>query len=192
MVDGLSGDDLVREYGALVSRCVRPFLRTDEPREDLIQIGYIALLEAAQRYDRRKGAAFATYAMWRIRGALLHHFRDHAWPIPVPRRQFQEGARVRTLSLDADLDSTHPISETLGADDPALAAIEARETLRARLRTLPRRTLPRRTRHVLLLSLVMGLSQDEIARRLGISQKSVSRILCRLGLARWRRSAKRC
>jgi len=45
--------------------------------EDLVQIGMIALVEAANNYEDR-GHAFATYAAMRIRGGMIDHLRKHA------------------------------------------------------------------------------------------------------------------
>lgn len=45
--------------------------------EDLIQIGMIALVEAANGYEDR-GHAFSTYASMRVRGAMIDHLRRHA------------------------------------------------------------------------------------------------------------------
>jgi len=45
--------------------------------EDLIQIGMVALVEAAQCYEDR-GHAFATYASLRVRGAMIDHLRNNA------------------------------------------------------------------------------------------------------------------
>jgi len=45
--------------------------------EDLVQIGMVALVEAANGYEDR-GHAFATYASMRIRGHMIDHLRRHA------------------------------------------------------------------------------------------------------------------
>ena len=45
---------------------------------DLVQIGMIALLEAARQFEERGQAAFATYATLRIRGAMIDQLRRHA------------------------------------------------------------------------------------------------------------------
>lgn len=45
--------------------------------EDLIQIGMIALVEAANAYEDR-GHAFSTYSTLRIRGAMIDHLRRQA------------------------------------------------------------------------------------------------------------------
>jgi RNA polymerase sigma factor for flagellar operon FliA len=45
--------------------------------EDLIQIGMVALVEAANGYEDR-GHAFSTYASVRSRGEKVEHLRRHA------------------------------------------------------------------------------------------------------------------
>src|ERR1044071_2826756 len=45
--------------------------------EDLVQIGMVALVEAANGYEDR-GHAFATYASMRIRGPMIDHLRRNA------------------------------------------------------------------------------------------------------------------
>lgn len=43
--------------------------------EDLVQVGYVGLLDAAQKYVRKEGVSFASYAGIRIRGAIVDHLR---------------------------------------------------------------------------------------------------------------------
>lgn len=43
--------------------------------EDLVQVGYVGLLDAAQKYVRKEGVTFAAYAAIRIRGAIVDHLR---------------------------------------------------------------------------------------------------------------------
>src|ERR1700749_4324029 len=45
--------------------------------EDLVQIGMVALVEAANGYEDR-GHAFSTSAGMRVRGAMIDHRRPHA------------------------------------------------------------------------------------------------------------------
>ena len=54
--------------------------------EDLIQIGYAALVNAAHQYTKRDGATFATYASIRIRGDIIDHLRKalRRWSIISP------------------------------------------------------------------------------------------------------------
>jgi RNA polymerase sigma factor for flagellar operon FliA len=43
--------------------------------EDLVQVGYIGLVDAAQKYERQEGATFAAYAGIKIRGSIADHLR---------------------------------------------------------------------------------------------------------------------
>lgn len=43
--------------------------------EDMLQVGYMGLVDAAQRYTPRQGATFAAYAAIRIRGSIIDYLR---------------------------------------------------------------------------------------------------------------------
>ena len=51
--------------------------------DDLMQEGYIALAEAADRYDPNQGASFATYAFSYIYGSLQTYLRDNQHMISI-------------------------------------------------------------------------------------------------------------
>ena len=71
---------LVRQHMPLVRRIawhVHGRVSTAIEVEDLIQIGMVALVEAANGFEDR-GFAFSTYATMRIRGAMIDHLRRHA------------------------------------------------------------------------------------------------------------------
>ena len=57
--------------------------------EDLVGFGIQGLLEAARRCDRAQGAAFSTFAYYRVRGAMFDGVRSMGW---LPRSEY---ARVR-------------------------------------------------------------------------------------------------
>jgi RNA polymerase sigma-B factor len=89
----------------------------------------------------------------------------------------EAGQAYRFASLDApkpDGESSEPISSTLGGEDEELTRAELRATLAPLLDKLPSRE-----RQVVHLRFFEGLTQSEIARRLGISQMQVSRLLAR-------------
>ena len=46
--------------------------------DDLLQVGYIGLVDASRRYVPRPGVSFAAYAKIRIRGAIVDHLRANA------------------------------------------------------------------------------------------------------------------
>jgi RNA polymerase sigma factor for flagellar operon FliA len=47
--------------------------------DDLIQAGMMGLLDAINRYEENQGAQFETYAVLRIRGAMLDELRNNDW-----------------------------------------------------------------------------------------------------------------
>src|SRR5688500_1190220 len=64
--------------------------------EDLLQIGMVALVEAANSFEDR-GFGFASYAQMRIRGAMIDHLRRHATICrsAMARRKALGAARAR-------------------------------------------------------------------------------------------------
>jgi RNA polymerase primary sigma factor len=55
------------------------------PVEDLVQEGAIGLLEAIDRYDPTNGAAFSTYAFWRVRQSITHALTDRGRLLRLPK-----------------------------------------------------------------------------------------------------------
>ena len=80
---------LVSRYAGLVHACVRPYLRSPEPSEDLLQVGYVGLLKAINNFDPRHGDSLSAYAQPCVSGEIKRHFRDRRWQLRV-RRQDQE------------------------------------------------------------------------------------------------------
>jgi RNA polymerase sigma factor FliA len=98
---GHSPDALVQEHAPLVKR-IANHLRGRLPHgvdlDDLIQVGLIALLDAARQYSPAKGASFETYASIRVRGAMLDEVRSTDWtPRSVYRRQRELTAAIQKV-----------------------------------------------------------------------------------------------
>ena len=98
---GHSPDALVQEYAPLVKRIanhLRGRLPDSVDQDDLIQVGLIALLDAARQYSPAKGASFETYAGIRVRGAMLDEVRSTDWtPRSVYRRQRELTAAIQAV-----------------------------------------------------------------------------------------------
>ena len=60
--------------------------------DDLIQSGFIGLMEAAQRYDPSTGVPFDAFALTRVRGAMVDELRRNDW---CPRSLRQQGKSIR-------------------------------------------------------------------------------------------------
>jgi RNA polymerase sigma factor FliA len=65
------------------------------PKEDLMGLGYIGLIEAIKKFDYKKGYQFETYGLWRIKGAMLDGVRQMDW---VPRG-YREKAKKLNLAF---------------------------------------------------------------------------------------------
>jgi RNA polymerase sigma-B factor len=74
---------LVTRYRWLVRACVRRYLNSPEPAEDLMQVGYVGLLKAIGNFDPAICGSLAAYARPCIRGELKQHFRDKRWQVHV-------------------------------------------------------------------------------------------------------------
>ncbi|ABA79201.1 FliA/WhiG family RNA polymerase sigma factor [Rhodobacter sphaeroides] len=46
--------------------------------DDLIQVGYMGLVDASRRYEPREGVSFAAYAAIRIRGSIMDFLRSNS------------------------------------------------------------------------------------------------------------------
>ena len=92
----------------------------------------------------------------------------------------------RSVSLDPAEDDEPREDSALAADDRGFASAEARSVVASLLHALP----TPRDRLIVELRFVEGLTQSEIARRIGVSQVQVSRLL-RTNLDRMRRAAGR-
>ncbi|MFF0813618.1 SigB/SigF/SigG family RNA polymerase sigma factor [Rhodococcus sp. NPDC003318] len=85
------------------------------------------------------------------------------------------GGAYHTMSIDApvgDHEDNATLVDTLGDDDHALEKVDSFVTLGPALERLPERE-----RTVLILRFFGGMTQTEIAERVGISQMHVSRLL---------------
>ena len=153
--------ELIESRLWLVRSVARRYAVAGEPLEDLVQIGAIGLIKAVDRYDPARGVALDAYAATAIAGEIRHHLRDRSDPVRVPRRLQAGGLRVRAVDIDP---AAHVADPMAGADE--------RVALGAALRALPPRD-----RGIVLLRFAGDLSQAQIARRVGLSQVHVSRVL---------------
>jgi RNA polymerase sigma-B factor len=215
--DAAARDELIRRFEPLATRWARRYyVRGGEPLEDLVQVAMIGLINAIDRYDPERGITFVSFAEPTIRGELQRHFRNATWAIHVPRRlqeriqlvertterlavQLGRSPTLNQLAEACDLDPQDAIEALHAARssrpgllepgtesfarDPGFELVEYTASAR---RAAAR--LSERDRLVLQLRVAEGLSQREIAQRVGVSQMQVSRILART-LTRLREAA---
>ena len=80
---------------------------------DLVAYGELGLVEAAERFDPRRGVAFATFAHYRIKGAIHDGLRE----MGVYSRP--QSARVRWLANANDIAQSAADDEHAGAESGA-------------------------------------------------------------------------
>jgi RNA polymerase sigma factor for flagellar operon FliA len=100
-----SKNDLLSRFSPLVRHVVER-VATTLPRnvdhEDLYSAGVLGLLDAHAKFDPRKGVKFETYAVWRIKGAVLDQLRALDWVSRSMRRKARHLDGV-TRKLDQKL-----------------------------------------------------------------------------------------
>jgi RNA polymerase sigma factor for flagellar operon FliA len=87
-------DHLLEQHMPLVKRLAHHMKAKLPPSvevDDLIQAGMMGLLDAINRYEETHGAQFETYAVLRIRGAMLDELRNNDW---MPRSTRQNMRKV--------------------------------------------------------------------------------------------------
>ncbi len=93
---GRKRDDLIRQHLKLVS-FVASRLAIGLPswidKRDLINAGVIGLVDAVNNFDPGKGVKFETYAVNRIRGAMLDELRSLDW---IPRSTRAKSKEIET------------------------------------------------------------------------------------------------
>ncbi|MHB1709974.1 MAG: SigB/SigF/SigG family RNA polymerase sigma factor [Acidimicrobiales bacterium] len=84
----------------------------------------------------------------------------------------EAGQGYRTASIDAPGDGNRAIADRMATEDAAISLVDDLSEIAPALRSLPERS-----RKIIRLRFVEGMTQSEIARQVGISQMHVSRLL---------------
>lgn len=93
---------------------------------DLIQAGFLGLLDALQKFDRDRGVRFRTYAELRIRGAILDSLRDLDW---VPRSVRRRNREIETALLGLETLLGRPPTEEELARELQVGPLKLRQLL---------------------------------------------------------------
>src|SRR5215212_932416 len=161
---------IVRRYAA----------SSDEPYEDLLQVGYIGMMKAVNGYGWGSEAKFSSYAYSMIEGEIKHHLRDAAL-VKRPRWARSRHAKVSELmKLFCDTDVL-----SLDTGEDVEVDVSAIKSLRYETFSLPvedrilleqaLESLTELQRKVVYLFFYKDLCQTEIGRKLGLSQRKTSR-----------------
>src|SRR5690606_40080751 len=117
----LDRQEAIEQYGTMVRRVAHQMVARLPPNvdvDDLIQAGMIGLFDAMSRYDPAGGAQFETFALQRVRGAMLDELRGADWKSgSVRQAQRDIEQAVRRLEQKLVRPPTEAeIAEELGLD----------------------------------------------------------------------------
>jgi RNA polymerase sigma factor for flagellar operon FliA len=104
-------EEILKRHLPLVRQVVQRLAVRKPPHidiDDLVSWGIVGLLDAVKKYDPAKEASFATYAQFRIRGAILDHVRSLDW---VPRSVRQKASLLERTCLSLENTLGRPATE---------------------------------------------------------------------------------
>ena len=84
--DRRTRNELIEAHRPLATHLARRYANRGEPLDDLVQVAFVGMLKAVERFDLGRGLEFSTFATATVDGELKRHFRDKTWSVRVPRR----------------------------------------------------------------------------------------------------------
>jgi RNA polymerase sigma-B factor len=132
--DESAREEIVERFMPLAERLAHRYAWGREPVEDLVQVAFVGLVKAVDRFDHERGVAFSTFAVPTIIGELKRHLRDTTWSVHVSQRMRQ---RVLEVTRAADqlrgrlgrCPTVDEIAEAMGVS--AVCVVEAAEAANA-------------------------------------------------------------
>jgi RNA polymerase sigma-B factor len=194
---------LVRSHLPLAHSLAARYRASDEPFEDLLQVAYVGLLNAIDRFDPERGTAFSTFAVPTILGELRRYFRDRTWALRVPRDGQELYLRIErardalAVSLGRQATTAELATHLHATEEQVMEAAHLDVAYRAGPLEAPPPQIDRgyeRAEHRAVLDALLpalspleaeivrlrfheDLTQEQIGRRVGVTQMRVSRVL---------------
>ncbi|HEX5142909.1 MAG TPA: RNA polymerase sigma factor SigF [Mycobacterium sp.] len=114
-------DNIVERCLPLADHIARRFDGRGEPRDDLVQVARVGLVNAVIRFDVNAGSDFVSFAVPTIMGEVRRHFRDNSWSVKVPRRLKELHLRLGTATSELSqrlgrAPTASELAEELGMD----------------------------------------------------------------------------
>ncbi|MDF3035015.1 MAG: polymerase sigma factor FliA [Paucimonas sp.] len=122
-------NELLEQHAPLVKKLAHQLKAKLPPSvevDDLIQAGMIGLLDAIGRYEDNHGAQFETYAVQRIRGAMLDELRSSDW---LPRSIRQNMRKIEEAMNSLQQRLGRPPQESEVAKHLKLSLVEYQDLL---------------------------------------------------------------
>src|SRR2546423_5586802 len=118
-------NELIEAHKSLASHLARRFANRGEPFDDLLQVAYLGMLKAVERFDPDRQLEFSTFATATVEGELKRHFRDHTWSVRVPRRSKELHLRLSAAIAElaqrlGRVPDVRELAATLGVGEEAV------------------------------------------------------------------------
>lgn len=120
-------DLVIVHYAPMVERIARRFSGI-EPVDDLIQVGFIGLLNALGKFDPEAGVRFNTYATHLVAGEIKHYLRDRSQTIRHPawlqelRHKVNKSATVLQAELGR-VPTNREVADRIGVSESAVQEV---------------------------------------------------------------------
>ena len=162
-------------------------LHSGHDRDDLLQVGYLGLIKASNRFKAENGATFPSFARPHIRGAILHYLRDRVGLIRLPRSVEERAIQLmqspeQLLNAQDALTIQHYRAkhqwvefndDVVDDNDPAMALVERSEVFDQISNVF--RQIEKDEQLALQMVVIEGMSLRKTALQLGVSAMTVQR-----------------
>ena len=165
-------EELILHNMRLVAHVAKKYVSSGEDAEDLISIGTIGLLKAADSFKPDYGSRFATYAIRCIDNEMLMHFRSK-------KKMRGEVSLFEPIGIDKEGNEIH-LLDILGTQETDLIKkIEQKENIKRIYEELEKMEMNKEKKTLIMRYGLYGrepMTQKEVAKKLHISRSYVSRI----------------
>lgn len=93
-------NELVTGHLPLAEHIAARFSNRGVPREDLVQVATLGLINAVDRFQPDRGTDFLSFAVPTVMGEVRRHFRDASWSMHVPRRLKELNLAINSASAE--------------------------------------------------------------------------------------------
>jgi len=161
-------NEMVEENMGLATHFAKRFTASKMEFDDLLQEAYLGLIDAADKFDPKRGIKFSTYARWHILKRAMQAIHNTNEIVRTPRR--------RPSHICVRLKPEH--EESLTYEDPDVGAQidedEMVEAVRAQIKHLP-------SREGIVIRLRYGINTEamtlrDVGRILGVTPERVRQI----------------
>jgi len=125
-------EELIARNIGLVKSIAVSFINSGEPLDDLVQAGYIGLLNAVANFDLARSVRFSTYASYLIKGEIRHYIRDKHSTIRIPQWVQAMGQQLKDVEEGFFQENGRPPRMGEIAERMGLAEKQVIELLRGR------------------------------------------------------------